>query len=462
MDDLDMQRPEEQPETTVQNEPEVQEAPAAQEVPAVQEAPAAEMAEEICAEADAQACADGEEKAEKKRHRKKRILSVVRTAVATLLILALVTGSCCATAWYLTRQWEKERNNNQYKLNKMELLIAQLQQQIADNSFTGNGNSISGSTNTPGEGLSPAQVYAQNYKSVVAVSSVIKSTNFGQVSYDTSTGSGFIISSNGYVVTNYHVVQSGTNLTVILYDGTEHPAELIGFDAANDVAVLKANLQNQQAATLGSSDDLIVGDQVVAIGYPLSEMASATLTAGYISGKDRTVNTEGTNINMLQTDAAINSGNSGGPLFNMKGEVVGITSAKMSGTTNSGAIIESTGYAIPIDDVRKKINDLTVYGYITGAYLGVSVQDMSKSEADRYGLPMGAYVAEVVDGYCAKKAGVQVKDIIVELGGHVVESINSLTRALEQLNPGDTTTIVVCRGGMYVTLEITLDERPLS
>lgn len=456
MENLDMERPEEQSEAAVQPVPEVQEEATAPE------APVAEVTEEICEEAAAESCAEAEEKEERKCRRKKMAFCVIRTAVATLLILALVAGSCCATVWYLNGQWEKERNNADYQLNKMNLQIAELKKQIEDNSFTGNGNSISGTTTAPGEALTAAQVYAQNYKSVVAISGVIKSSSYGQSSYGTTAGSGFIISTNGYVVTNSHLVQDATNLMVILYDGTEVPAELVGYDAANDVAVLKADLQNQQAVTLGSSDDLIVGDQVVAIGYPLGEMASATLTVGYISGKDRTVSFESSNINMLQTDAAINSGSSGGPLFNMKGEVVGITSAKMSGTSSSGAIIESTSYAIPIDDVRKKINDLSVYGYVTGAYLGVSVQDMSKSEADRYGLPMGAYVAEVVDGYCAKEAGVQAKDIIVELGGQVVTGVNTLTRALEQLNPGDTTTIVVCRSGIYVTLDITLSEKPIS
>ncbi len=399
---------------------------------------------------------------EKPKKNRKIVGQVIKTAVATVLILALVAGSCCATAWYLTRQWEIQRNNMDYELNKMGLVIKDLEAQIADNSFTGNGNSISGSNNATGDGLTPAQVYAQNYKSVVAITSVVKTTSFGQSSYSTSTGSGFIISEDGYVVTNFHVVEGGTSLAVTLYDGSEVAAELVGYDSANDVAVLKADADDLQAAELGSSDDLIVGDQVVAIGYPLSEMASASLTVGYVSGKDRTVNTEGTNINMLQTDAAINSGNSGGPLFNMKGEVVGITSAKMSGTTTSGASIEGTGYAIPIDDVVKKITDLAQFGYVTGAYLGVAVQDMTKTEADRYGLPMGAYVAEVTPGYCAEEAGVQARDIIVELGGYVVESINGLTRALEKLEPGETTTITVCRAGAYIKMDITLDERPIT
>lgn len=388
----------------------------------------------------------------------KKVFKIIRNVVAAVLAVALIAACCCVTAWYVDKKWAQRQNNAEYELTRLNQLIQQLEKEIQDNSYTGNGNSISGS-NGAEDGLTPAQVYAKNYKSVVAVTSVIRTSNFGQSSYSTSTGSGFIITEDGYVVTNYHVVADGTNVTVTLYTGAELKAQVVGFDAANDVAVLKAEGENLQKVELGSSDDLIVGDQVVAIGYPLSEMASASLTVGYISGKDRTVNTDGTNINMLQTDAAINSGNSGGPLFNMKGEVVGITSAKMSGTTSSGAIIEGTGYAIPIDDVAKKIRDLSQYGYITGAYLGVSVQDVDKTDADRFGLPMGAYVVEVSPGFCAEAAGVKAKDIIVAVGEYNVGSINGLTRALENFKAGDATTITVWRSGLYQTFNITLNER---
>ena len=162
---------------------------------------------------------------------------------------------------------------------------------------------------------------------------------------------------------------------------------------------------------------------------------------------------------MLQTDAAINSGNSGGPLFNMKGEVVGITTAKYSGTTTSGATIEGIGFAIPMDDVLKKITDLRDYGFITGAALGVMVHDVDKATAEYYGLPMGAYVVEVVAGNCAAAAGVQPKDIIVAVGDDMVTSLNELSRVLEQYRGGEQTTITVWRGGKEVVLDITLDPR---
>ena len=187
--------------------------------------------------------------------------------------------------------------------------------------------------NTPGQAATPdglytpQQVYAMNVDAVVAVTSVGTTTTFGQTSKTTSSGSGFIVSANGFVVTNYHVIEGGKEIKVITSDSVVHKAMVVGYDETNDVAVLKVEGENFPAVVLGSSDELNVGDQVMAIGNPLGELTS-TLTVGYVSAKDRVINTDGTYINMLQTDAAINSGNSGGPLFNLYGEVIGITTAK--------------------------------------------------------------------------------------------------------------------------------------
>ena len=206
---------------------------------------------------------------------------------------------------------------------------------------------------------------------------------------------------------------------------------------------------------------MAVGDQVAAIGNPLGELTS-TLTVGYISATDRAVNTDGSYINMLQTDAAINSGNSGGPLFNMYGEVIGITTAKYSGTSNSGATIEGIGFAIPIDDVADMVDDLVTYGYITGAYLGVMVQDVNAEAANMYGFPLGAYVVDVNVGSCAQEAGIKKKDIITNLGGYDITSIADLTRALRHFEADQKTTISVYRSGQEVHMEITLDEKPVN
>jgi serine protease Do len=322
------------------------------------------------------------------------------------------------------------------------------------------GNSVSGSP-VAVDGLTPGQVYAQNKNAVVAISCTTRVSQYGQSGTTSSSGSGFILTENGYVITNYHVIEGADAVTVITYDGTEYPAAVKGYDANNDLAVLKVEAQDLHKVVLGSSDDLIIGDMVVAIGNPLGELTS-TQTVGYVSGKDRNVSTDGTIINMLQTDAAINPGNSGGPLFNMKGEVIGITTAKYSGTTSSGASIEGIGFAIPIDDVSKMIADIMTHGYVTGAYLGVSVINIDSYVSAMYGLPMGARVEEVVSGSCAEKAGIRVKDIIVDLGGHKIENYMDLSRALRNFEAGDTTTITVFRSGVEVTLTITLDEKPVT
>ena len=382
-----------------------------------------------------------------------------KSIVAAVLVIALVAAACYGTACYINGYWSNVNLQNQQAMAQLNDRIEDLQQQIKDNSYTGNGNSISGSVNTSPDGLTPGQVYARNVRSVVAIINTVTSNIYGQVSESSSSGSGFILSADGYVVTNYHVIQGATSLTVITSDETQYPAEVIGYDASNDIALLKVAATGLFPVTLGSSDDLIVGDQVVAIGNPLGTLTS-TLTVGYVSAKDRIITTEGAVINMIQTDAAINSGNSGGPLFNMKGEVIGITTAKYTGTSGSGATIEGIGFAIPMDDVAKKLTDLKEHGYITGAYLGIMVHDMDAETAEYFNMPLGAYVKEVTPGYCAEAAGLKAKDIIIGLGEYDIENMNDLSRALQEFKPGDTTVIVVWRSGLIIDLPITLDERP--
>ena len=378
----------------------------------------------------------------------KRVLSAV-------LALAVVAGACGITAAIVNNRWENRMDRFE---DSMEARLEKLQKEIDSARVTiGGGNSVSG-TMMEG-GLTPGQVYARNVQSVVLISCEVQANTFGQTVVGSSFGSGFILTENGYVVTNAHVVDKASVIKVSTHSGEELEAKLIGTDTTNDVAVLKVEAENLPAVILGSSDDLIVGDQVVAIGNPLGELTS-TMTVGYVSAKDRDVTTDGKTINMIQTDAAINSGNSGGPLFNMRGEVVGITTAKYSGSSASGASIESIGFAIPINDVSGMVDDLVNYGYITGAYLGVMVTNVPEDLAKYYRMPMGARVEEVTPGYCAEEAGLEAGDIIVGLGGHDVENMTDLTRALRKFKAGDTTEIVVFRSGSEVTLSITLDEKP--
>lgn len=379
-----------------------------------------------------------------------------KKALCAVLAVALVAGACVATGAVVNDYWEERVDALE---DSFEVQLEELKQQIRSSN---NGISVSGSPVSSADGgLTPAQVYAQNIDSVVLIYNEVTQNYNGQVSVGRSTGSGFVLTEDGYVVTNNHVVEGNGTLKVVLSSGKEYPAKLVGADKTNDVALLKMEAEGLKAVTLGSSNALIVGDQVVAIGNPLGELTS-TLTVGYISAKERDVNTDGFAINMIQTDAAINSGNSGGPLFNMRGEVIGITTAKYSGTSASGATIEGIGFAIPIDDVSGLLSDLATYGYVTGAYLGVSVSDMDPDAASYYGLPVGAYVQMVENGYAAQRAGVQPKDIITSIGGIAVENVNDLTRALRNFKAGDLTVITVYRGGMEMQLKITLDEKPAA
>ena len=310
-----------------------------------------------------------------------------------------------------------------------------------------------------GEVLTPAQVYARNVASVVGITCDSTAVIGGQSIQTTVTGSGFLLSEDGYVVTNYHVVAEAATITVVTQAAETHEAALVGRDTTADMALLKVEGEHFQPVTLGSSTELAIGDMVVAIGNPLSAL-EATQTVGYISGKNREVSTDNNVVNMLQTDAAINSGNSGGPLFNMRGEVVGITTAKYSGTSASGASIEGLSFAIPIDDLKKSMEDLMTQGSIRSAYLGIRGMDVEAAAVDTYGLPKGAYVESVEPEGAAAAAGVQPKDIITALGDHPVDSFNALARALRAFQAGDRTQITVYRGGQTLVLDITLSERP--
>lgn len=390
--------------------------------------------------------------------RKKNGKIVFKTILSAVLILALVLGSCVVTASVVNSRWEEENQKMQESFNQQ---IGAMQQQIqsieeSSNSPVASGNSVSGSPVATGESLSPSQVYAKNVDAVVMIAGYVGTRN----SYTAiSTGSGFFISADGYVLTNCHVIEGANSVSVTTRNGKRYDAAIVGYDATNDVALLKVDAGEFPYVTIGSSADLIVGDQVAAIGNPLGELTS-TMTVGYVSGKERDVTTDGTTINMIQTDAAINSGNSGGPLFNMKGEVVGITTAKYSGNSSSGASIEGIGFAIPIDDVMKVVADLKEFGYVKSAYMGIMVRDLNVEMAEIYGLPVGAYVDSVEAGGPAAKAGMQTKDIITGLGEFSIRNMSDLTRALRTFEPGDTTTIYIYRAGAQLQLRITLMERP--
>ena len=316
------------------------------------------------------------------------------------------------------------------------------------------------SSNDTGKSLTPKEVYAMNVNACVGIATQITTNVWGQVASASASGSGFILTSDGYVVTNNHVVDGATSVTVKLYNGDEYDATIVGTDEMNDVALLKIDATGLQAVTVGDSDQIEVGEEVIAIGNPLGEL-TFTMTAGVVSALDREINTDGKPINMLQTDVAINSGNSGGPLFDMDGNVIGITSAKYSGETSSGASIEGISFAIPINDALRIVYDLQQYGHVTGrAYLGVTVRDLDSSTGATYGLPTGPMIQSVEAGGCAEKAGLQQGDIIIGFNDAEISSYTDLVAALNKCKAGDTATIKVYRAGAEIDAQITLDERP--
>ena len=344
---------------------------------------------------------------------------------------------------------------------------------LAYNYFSGNNTTVYEGSHPPtvvdisnvtaDEPLTASQIYATYVGSTVGISVDTYTENiWGQKIPAAAAGSGFVISEDGYIVTNHHVVNDATSIKVSFIDGTSYDATLVGSDSDNDIAVLKIDAIGLTPVIIGDSDNLTVGEDVVAIGNPLGEL-TYTLTKGVVSALDRPLTMdEGVVMNMIQTDTAINSGNSGGPLFNMYGQVIGITSAKLSNSTNSSeATIEGLGFAIPINDVWDMIQDIIQNGRVTGKpYLGVTLANVTEAEAQKYGMSVGAYVNSVEEGSCAQKAGLVQGDIITAIDGTTVESYSDLKSALRNYKAGDTATLTLDRNGKVDEVQVTFDEAP--
>ena len=306
--------------------------------------------------------------------------------------------------------------------------------------------------------MTPAQVYAANVNSTVGITTSITTNFWGYQTTSAASGSGFILSSDGYILTNFHVIEDSSAITVTCYDGTTFDAKLIGFDESNDIAVLKVEAENLAPVILGSSDNMNVGDSVIAIGNPLGEL-TFSLTAGTVSALDRQVTmSSGSTMNLIQTDCAINSGNSGGALFNLYGEVVGITNAKYSSSSASEASIDNIGFAIPINSVRSIVESIIEKGYISKPYIGVSVSDVSQ-QTQLYGIPAGAAVQSLTEDGPAAKAGLQVGDIITKINGTDITGSNQLVEIVSKAQVNDVLELTVYRQGSTFTLSITVGEQ---
>jgi len=305
--------------------------------------------------------------------------------------------------------------------------------------------------------MTPAEVYAANVNSTVGITTSIKTNFWGYTSTSAASGSGFIISEDGYILTNHHVIDESDSITVSLYNGDSYDAKLIGFDESNDIAVLKIDANGLSPVVLGDSENLNVGDSVVAIGNPLGEL-TFSLTAGAISAMDREVTLAANmTMNLLQTDCAINSGNSGGALFNLYGEVIGVTNAKYSGSSGSGASIDNIAFAIPINTVRPIVESIIEKGYVSKPYVGLLVKDVSK-EHQMYGLPQGAAIQSVEKDSPAEKAGLVAGDIITRINGKEVTGARELISLAAGSQIGDILEMTVYRKGQTMELQVTVGE----
>lgn len=303
--------------------------------------------------------------------------------------------------------------------------------------------------------LSVVEIAQKVGPTVVGINTKVQMQSFfGIPTMQDGSGSGIIISADGYVVTNNHVIEGASEITVLLSDGKEYPAKLIGGDARTDLAVLKIEGQNFPYAILGNSSELQVGELAVAIGNPLGNELAGSVTGGYISALNRSITVDDQRFNLIQTDAAINPGNSGGALVNNYGEVIGINSVKMSA---SG--VEGIGFAIPIDEAKPIIEDLKNGGYVKGRpVIGIAGRNVTKQDSQYYGIPVGIYVLELTPYSAAEKAGIKTSDVITEIDGVKVETIDELNAEKEKHQAGDRVTLTVIRGEDTLKIKLTLQE----
>lgn len=366
-----------------------------------------------------------------------------RLALAFLSVI-LITGIVTSSAsYYIFNYYDKNDN----KTNG-----------IFSETTSSTKSSTSSSTNTisknAGDELTVSEINTKVSPSVVYIGVDVISTNmFGQSQTESGSGSGIIMTADGYVLTNFHVIDGAKKITVQTIDGKQYAAEIVGKDSKTDLAVLKIKATGLKPATFGDSDTLKVGDLAVAIGNPLGTMGG-TITAGVISALNRSVTIENITMNLIQTDAAVNPGNSGGALVNRYGEVIGIVNAKMSAVG-----IEGLGYAIPINEAKTTINDLMKSGYVTGrTIIGISVKDITEELASYYNLPVGVYVVEVQSGSPAEKGGLLAEDVIVGVNGEDISTSTRLNEIKDKLKAGDTMKLLINRDGKEKVINIVLEE----
>lgn len=310
------------------------------------------------------------------------------------------------------------------------------------------------------ESMTTVDVAAKVGPSVVGITTKYTYRSFfGQAYEQSGSGSGIIISDDGYIATNFHVIENANAVSVTLNTGEEYPATVVGYDKTTDLALLKVTATGLSKATLGRSDSLQVGELAIAIGNPLGQELAGTVTVGVISAVNRSIAMDdGSTMTLIQTDAAINPGNSGGALVNAYGEVIGINSMKFSGND-----VEGIGFAIPMDIAKPILTELMTNGYVTGRPLiGISLREITPEIAAINDIPAGVQVAYVSEGGAAEKAGIKAGDTIVSVDGILVETTKDVSDIRDKHKAGDTLRFMVNRDGKSLIFDVVLQEDTTS
>jgi len=310
------------------------------------------------------------------------------------------------------------------------------------------------------EVLSKVEVVKALTPSVVQIVTEKTTRNFFNRPVPSSgLGTGIILSEDGHILTNNHVVDGAQQITVTLSNGESYPAEIVGTDLDTDTAVIRIEATGLNPAKLGNSSELQVGEEVIAIGHALGLPGGPTVSAGVISAVGRSIDTSSqiTIVDLIQTDAAINPGNSGGPLVNDRAEVIGINTAIIQGT-------EGIGFAINIDDAKIVIEQILGDGYVERGFLGITLVNLTPALASQLGLPVsqGILVTRVLEGSAAERAGLRIDDVIVQMGDELIGNTGKLSNFLLEHLPGETTDLTLYRDGMEMSTRVTLGERSLS
>lgn len=392
-----------------------------------------------------------------KKSKAVKIIGFIAATLAVVILFSAITGGLLYTI--LRNQQPQETTNTPVQTQETSAAGETISetttisgQDLTDRHFSLEEAAVRRNGNK--EAISVMEIAAAGKPAVVAITiEVTVRDYFGQEGTVDAAGSGFIITEDGYIVTNNHVVNNAKVITVVLDNGDIYDAYLVGSDPRNDLAVLKIDAEGLPTVVLGDSSDIQVGELAVAIGNPLGQL-SGTVTAGIISGLDRDITIDGQTLTLLQTDAAINQGNSGGALFNSFGEVIGINTAK-----SAGAGIEGLGFAIPINHAAPIIEDIIRNGYVSGRpKIGVITRDISPQMAEYYELPQGVYIVEVENDSAADKAGIRREDIIIKANGVETLTTEAVNEIKETLEPGDEMILTIIRDGETIEVTVVLDE----